>query len=428
MEPAPPTPGSSDADFRLGGWLVQPSLGRISGVQGAIHLRPLLMDLLGLLARNAGRPVTKEEISRTIWGKRFLAESALTRLVAELRHILGDDSENPRFVETIPKRGYRLIAPVSVEGSAAPGPSIAVLPFTDMAQAKDQEYFCDGLAEELTNALTRVRGLRVIARTSAFAFKGKALDAREIGRQLNVSAVVEGGVQRSADRLRVTVQVINAADGSHLWSERFDRRASDIFAIEDEIAQALVAGLGVKLLGDEASALIPRHTEDLEAHDLYLRGRYIAARRTPNAYAQAIRYFRQALARDPGYSVAYAALGACYCGSGFVSYLAARGRLSQGEGGGCKGAGTQSRARRSSCHSWMGRLGLRLGLARSRGLFSSGGGAEPKRWDDPLLACDDACGAGAFRRSSGRSRAGLGSRSAVAGDSDERRLYTVRGS
>ena len=178
MDAAPPTTAASCADFRLGEWLVEPSLGRISGAQGSVHLRPLLMGLLMLLARDPGRLVTKEEINRTVWGKRFLAESALTRLVAELRQILGDDAISPRFIETIPKSGYRLIAPVSLEGGASPGPSIVVLPFTDMAQGKDQEYFCDGLAEELTNALARLRGLRVSARTAAFAFKGRAVDAR----------------------------------------------------------------------------------------------------------------------------------------------------------------------------------------------------------------------------------------------------------
>jgi TolB-like protein/Flp pilus assembly protein TadD len=316
------SPAASGVDFRLGEWLVQPTLGRISGASGSIHLRPLLIELLALLARNAGRLVTKEEINRTVWGRRFLAESALTRLVAELRQTLGDEIERPRFIETIPKRGYRLIMPVSPDGGTAPGPSVVVLPFANMAQGQDQEYLCDGLAEELTNALTRLRGLRVIARTSAFSFKGKAVDVREIGRQLNVGAIVEGGVQRSADRLRVTVQLVNAADGGHLWSERFDRHAGDIFSIEDEIAQAVVVALRIKLLGDEEGGSMPRPTEDLEAHDLYLRGRYVAARRTPDDYAQAIRYFQQALARDPGYSVAHAALGSCYCGSGFVSYLA----------------------------------------------------------------------------------------------------------
>ncbi|MDD1632596.1 MAG: winged helix-turn-helix domain-containing protein, partial [Methylococcaceae bacterium] len=275
-------PATQQADFRLGEWSVQPRLGRISNSNGTVHLRPLLMDLLLLLARSPGRAVSKEEITRAVWGRRFLADSALTRLVAELRQSLGDDPECPRFIETIPKRGYCLIA--AVVGDLRPAapvdvqPSIAVLPFLDMAREKDQEYFCDGLAEELTNALTRLCGLRVIARTSAFSFKGKAVDVREIGRQLNVGAVVEGGVQRSAGRLRITVQLIETADGGHLWSDRFDLGASDIFAIQDEIARAVVSALRIKLPGLEETRLMRRHTQDLEAHDLYLRGRYMAAR------------------------------------------------------------------------------------------------------------------------------------------------------
>ena len=291
-----------------------------------MHIRPMLLDLLLLLARSPGRIVSKEEINRTIWGRRFLAESALTRLVAELRAVLADDVRSPRFIETVPKRGYRLLARVSREGSAAETPaqrlSVAVLPFTDMAAERDLEYFCDGLSEELTNALTRVRSLRVIARTSAFAFKGKAVDVREIGRQLQVSAIVEGCVQRSADRLRITVQLVETADGSHLWSDRFDRRTGDIFAIQDEIAQSVVSALRVKLPGLEEAGSVRRHTHDLEGYDLYLRGRYMAARRTPDGYAQAIRCFEQALTLDPAYALAYSALGACCCGSGFIGYIA----------------------------------------------------------------------------------------------------------
>jgi TolB-like protein len=269
------------ADFRLGEWLVQPSLDRISKGATVTHLRPRLMDLLVFLAQNAGRVVGKDEIIGTVWERRFLAESVLTRSVADLRRLLSDDAEEPRFIETVPKRGYRLIVPVLEESSPAKSavayPSVAVLPFTNMTAGEDQQYFCDGLAEELTNALTRLRGLRVIARTSAFAFKGKAMDVRQIGRQLSVGAVVEGGVQRSADRLRITVQLIDATDGSHLWSDRFDRGASDIFAIQDEIARAVAAALSIRLLGDEETRLVRRHAQDLESHDLYLRGRYIAA-------------------------------------------------------------------------------------------------------------------------------------------------------
>jgi TolB-like protein/Flp pilus assembly protein TadD len=313
-------------DFRLGEWLIQPSLDRISQGATVARLRPRLMDFLVFLARNAGRVVGKDEIIEAVWERRFLAESVLTRSVADLRRLLHDEAEKPRFIETVPKRGYRLMVPVFEQsgsaGRAVAHPSVAVLPFTNMTADDGEQYFCDGLAEELTNALTRLRGLRVIARTSAFAFKGKAVDVREIGRHLSVGAVIEGGVQRSEGRLRITVQLIDATDGAHLWSDRFDRRASDIFAIQDEIAQAVVAALSIKLLGEEETGLTGRRTRDLEAHDLYLRGRYVAAQRTLEAYTQAIRYFQQASARDPAYALPYAALGSCYCGCGFLGYLA----------------------------------------------------------------------------------------------------------
>ncbi|MEK7403709.1 MAG: winged helix-turn-helix domain-containing protein, partial [Acidobacteriota bacterium] len=313
------------SDFRLGEWLVQPSLDRISRGQEVAHLRPKLMDLLVFLAQNAGRVVTRDEIIEHVWERQFIAESVLSHCLAELRQCLQDDVKRPGFIETIAKRGYRVIAPVSYEDRAVTQPSIAVLPFTDMAREKDQEYFCDGLAEELTNALTRLRGLRVVARTSAFAFKGKAVDVREIGRQLNVGAILEGGVQRIGDRLRITVQLINAADGCHLWSDRFDRATGDVFAVQDEIARAVVGELRVTLLGDEQERLLKRHTGDPEAHDLYLRGRHIWSRRRPDTAPKAIRCFEQALEKDPGYALAYAAIGECYGGMGFLGYLAPQG-------------------------------------------------------------------------------------------------------
>jgi len=321
-------PAAPHADFRLGEWLIQPSLDRISQGATTSRLRPRLMDFLVFLARNAGQVVGKDEIIEAVWERKFLAESVLTRSVADLRRLLHDEAERPRFIETVPKRGYRLMAPVFEQsgpaGPAVAHPSVAVLPFANMTADDGEEYFCDGLAEELTNALSHLRGLRVIARTSAFAFKGKAVDVREIGRQLSVGAVVEGGVQRWAGRLRITVQLIDAGDGVHLWSERFDRSATDIFAIQDEIAQAVVAALSVRLLGDEETRLMGPHTRDLEAHDLYLRGRYVAAQRTLEAYTRAIAYFQQASARDPGYALPHAALGSCYCGCGFLGYLAPR--------------------------------------------------------------------------------------------------------
>ncbi|UCG62335.1 MAG: protein kinase [Candidatus Zixiibacteriota bacterium] len=191
-------------------------------------------------------------------------------------------------------------------------PSIAVLPFANLSADPEQEYFCDGMAEEIINALTHVEGLRVVARTSCFAFKGKTVDIREVGRQLNVSAVLEGSVRKAGNRLRITAQLVNVADGYHLWSERYDRDSEDIFAIQDEISLAIVNNLKVKLLKEDEAALTKRHTADPEAHKLYLKGRYFWSRRTRESFEKAIEYFKIATEIDPNYAQAYAGMAASY--------------------------------------------------------------------------------------------------------------------
>jgi len=182
-------------------------------------------------------------------------------------------------------------------------PSVAVLPFADMSAAHDQEYFCDGIAEEILNALVKLEGLHVTARTSSFAFKGKLEDVREIGRRLGVQAVLEGSVRKSGDRLRITVQLINVVDGYHLWSERFDGTADDVFAVQDEIALGVVEKLKVKLLAGERSALLRRHVPSQEAYHLYLKGRYFFFRRRASDLQLAIAHFEKAIAADPSYAL-----------------------------------------------------------------------------------------------------------------------------
>jgi TolB-like protein/Flp pilus assembly protein TadD len=195
---------------------------------------------------------------------------------------------------------------------AAPGaddrPSIAVLPFANLSADPEQEYFCDGTAEEIINALARVQGLRVVARTSAFAFKGKNEDVREIGRRLDVAALLEGSVRRSGDRLRVTAQLVDVRDGSPLWSERFDRRLEDVFAIQDEIALAIVEGLKVRLLAGEKASLVHRHTESVEAHNAYLGALFEWNRMTPEGFARCQELLREAIRLDPEFAPAYARL------------------------------------------------------------------------------------------------------------------------
>ncbi|MBI3694565.1 MAG: protein kinase [Acidobacteria bacterium] len=185
-------------------------------------------------------------------------------------------------------------------------PAIAVLPFADMSSERDQEYFCEGMAEEVINALAQIEGIRVVSRSSAFQFKGRTYDVREVGEKLHVGAVLEGSVRRAGNRLRITAQLVSVSDGFHVWSQRFDREMKDVFDIQDEISLAIVNGLKVKLVGEQP--LIRRYTENLEAYHLYLQGRYHWNQRAPGAVRKAVECFRQAVALDPNYAPAYAGL------------------------------------------------------------------------------------------------------------------------
>ena len=190
--------------------------------------------------------------------------------------------------------------------------SIAVLPFADMSPEGDQEYFSDGMTEEILDALAKVPGLRVAARTSSFQFKGQNPDVRDVGEKLGVEAVLEGSVRRSEQRLRITAQLVSAEDGFHLWSETYDRQLADIFAVQEEIARAIVEALRVQLPGGGSEPLVKEKTADLEAYNLYLRGRYVWNQRTKEGMEQAAEYFQQAVERDSTYAKAYSGLADAY--------------------------------------------------------------------------------------------------------------------
>lgn len=202
----------------------------------------------------------------------------------------------------------------SVEGPEIPSESqgkvnsIAVLPFKDMSPQRDQDYFCEGLAEELINALTQVNGLNVAARTSSFSLKGKEEDIRGIGKRLNVESVLEGSVRKSGNRIRITAQLTSVSDGYHLWAQRFDRNIEDIFAVQDEIAMAVVEKLKVKLLEGEEEKLTKRHTQNKEAYQLYLKGRYHWNRRSPKDMILAVDNFQRAIDKDQSYALPYAGI------------------------------------------------------------------------------------------------------------------------
>ena len=210
-------------------------------------------------------------------------------------------------------------AHVTAETRRGAPPSVAVLPFANRSPSPDDEYFADGMTDELINALAKVPGLHVVSRTSCFAFKGRSEDAREIGRRLQVATVLEGSIRRAGPRLRVATQLINVADGFLLWSESFDREAEDVFAIQDEIARAISSALRGRLLDPRAEARVRRPTEDLEAYQLYLKGRQSWNRRTEQDLQDAMRAFEQALARDPAFALAHAGMADTWALLGFYS-------------------------------------------------------------------------------------------------------------
>ena len=252
-----------------------------------------------------------------------------------------DDRGDPRYIQTVHALGYRFIAPVEGEpvpastaatdpsvGAPPPSPdaseaggrphgegrasppaaSVAILPFTDLSEAKDQDYFCDGLAEEILSALTRVHGLQVASRTSSFRFRGGDTDARDIGRLLNVAAIMEGSVRKAGERVRVTAQLIDAGNGYHLWSENFDRRLEDIFAIQEEIARSVVDALRVSLKTPAQIDLRRYAPRDMRAYDFYLRGRQLEGHTTRASWHHAPQMFRRAIELDPDYAQAHAGL------------------------------------------------------------------------------------------------------------------------
>jgi adenylate cyclase len=300
-------------EFRVGEWLVEPDLNCIVRGNKRIPIEPQVIEVLAYLAYYPGEVLSKEQIIQAVWPETFVSDEVLRYSISELRKAFKDDAKNPRIIETIARRGYRLIAPVTRKGAPVESKgSIAVLAFTDLSAAKDQEYFCDGIAEEIINCLTRIKGLRVSSRTSSFAHKGKSEDMRAIGRKLGVSAVLEGSVRKEENQLRISVQLINVEDGCHLWSERYDRELKHVFAIQDEIARTIAATLKITLTAKESADIGKAPTTDLQAYDYYLRGRQFYYQYRRKGIEFALLMFSRAIEHDPGFVRAYAGMADCY--------------------------------------------------------------------------------------------------------------------
>ncbi len=297
-----------------------------------VFLRPKAFETLLHLVSRHGHLVMKEELIDRVWSGTSVTDAVLTHCIAEVRKALKDDVRDPRFLKTVPRVGYKFIGKAEeivsdgdepeAANTVAPSSAIAVLPFVNLSGDPENEYLCDGLSEELINGLTKIGELRVVAHSSAFTFKGRVVDVREIGRKLNVGSVLEGSVRKAGDRLRISAQLVDAGDGYHLWSEQFDRQSGDVFAIQDEISLAILKKLKVKTTSEETHGLVRVHAGNVEAYHCYLKGRSFWHRRNEGFLQKAMDCFQQAIKIDPAYVPPYVGLADC-CNSlgiwGFAS-------------------------------------------------------------------------------------------------------------
>jgi adenylate cyclase len=292
----------------------EPLTARLWQDEREIKLTRKAAAVLGLLLDRAGQPVAKQELFASVWSNRVVSDDALVTCIQELRKALGDDAKQPRYIETRHRSGYLFVAEVSRSGPVRPdepawdASAIAVLPFTDMSSSRDQDYFCEGLAEELIDALTHVDGLRVAARSSSFQFRGAGLDVREAGRRLRVGALLEGSVRKAGDRLRITVQLIDVASGYHKWSQRFERDVGDVFAVQDEIAEAVATTLRGGALSQRERHAVRRLQTAAEPYEHFLRGRQSLHRMQQPDMDQSRQMFERAIQLDADYAPAWAGL------------------------------------------------------------------------------------------------------------------------
>lgn len=281
-----------------------------------VAIRPKIFDTLRALVENSDRLLHKEELMAIVWPDAAVDESNLMHNLSVLRKVLGQDKET-QYVVTVPGRGYRFTAPVeaTLEGS------IAVRPFTNMTPDPEQDFFCDGVAEEIIDALAAVEGLRVVGRTSSFDRRLRDLGASGFGESLGVSSILEGSVRQAGERLRISAQLIRTSDGTQLWSEHYDRELGDVFDIQEDIAEAIVGRVRTKLLDPHPGPFVPRYTDNQEVYRLYLEARYCANQQTSSRLQQAIGFLERAIELEPGFARGHAQLSVCYVNLAVYGYL-----------------------------------------------------------------------------------------------------------
>jgi TolB-like protein len=300
-----------------------------------VSVAPQVFDLLDYLIRNRERVVSKDDLINAIWNGRSVSDAALTTRLNAARSAIGDSGEEQRLIKTLPRKGFRFVGPVREAQGAAGGevanspveptkpaltlpdkPSIAILPFTNLSSDPEQDYFADGMVEEIITALSHFRQLFVIARNSSFTYKGRAVDVKVVGRELGVRYVLEGSVRKAANRVRITGQLVDTATGAHLWADRFDGGLSDVFDLQDQVTESVVGAIAPAVEKAEIERAKRKPTDSLDAYTLYLRGlakSYQFTNRQAND--EALRLFNSAIELDPDFAAAYGRAAHCYVGA-----------------------------------------------------------------------------------------------------------------
>ena len=296
-----------------------------------VPIAPMAFDFLEFLIRNRERVLTKDDLIASIWCGRIVSESAFSACINAARSAINDTGEEQRLIRTVPRKGMRFVGAVremqrpealtaadAETEQARPTltlpnrPSIAILPFANMSGDPEQEYFADGMVEEIITALSRLRWLFVIARNSSFTYKGRAVDVRQVGRELGVRYVLEGSVRKSANRVRITGQLIDTATGAHLWADRFDGGLEDIFDLQDDVTASVVSAMAPKLEQAEIARAKRKPTESLDSYDYFLRGMASVYQWTCDDIGEALKLFYRAIALDPNFATAYGMAAWCY--------------------------------------------------------------------------------------------------------------------
>ncbi|MER8422019.1 winged helix-turn-helix domain-containing tetratricopeptide repeat protein [Mesorhizobium sp. M1329] len=282
--------------------------------------------LLALLVERAGAPVSKDTLIEAVWPGQAIEDSNLTVQIAAVRRLFQELAGAACWIETLPRRGYRYVGPAVTAGNRDPTPggtatatltlpdkpSVAVLPFSNLSGDPEQDYFADGMVDDIITGLARIKWLLVIARNSTFTYKGRAVDVKQVGRELGVRYVLEGSVRRAGGHVRVSGQMIDASTGAHVWAERYDRNSDDIFALQDEIAMSAVGAIAPSLRRAEIDRVKRRRSDNLDAYDLVLRSQLDVDSGMPERVRRALVLLDRAIELDPAYALAYGNAAMCH--------------------------------------------------------------------------------------------------------------------